>query len=440
MEKQLTSGRRMPMNRKSFLPIRIAFFCLFLAGWFLALTIKPVSAQTSYLVGLNPTESTIYLNVGQIANISFQAVWAYGDNIGQAIEYANVEVEVRTAEGAVTDTVLANTSTTGFAYFNYSLATPQILTFTPSKLIMQDGTELNSGLLPNGETALHGLQSESATVYWDTFDVELVSTNTETSEALQVSVNVTYLLVPEEGLVVQSLNNSHQQFFPKIAYDVNVTVNGVAAEETAVPGIYSANVSTLMPTAYVIVKVSQDGWATASKAFGFAHESNMTVWQLLAVICASAFAAAFFAVLIVWSKKFRPIVSKRWILPALGGFLLILSSFIELYWVLVWFESALHGFDWLLYGILGVFSVGFGILGGVTSLRRKKQTMALWTVSLSLFANVIAVYVSLGTYQLAIPWSIILPTFACSLISGILIGNSDDQFQTAPTFQKQTNH
>jgi hypothetical protein len=245
---------------------RIVVFCLLLVGSVLTFAVEPATAQsTSYLAIVYPTENTVYLNVGQFLNISFEAVWTYGDNTGQTIEYANVVVEVKTADGAVTDMFLANATTTGFAYFNYSSVTPQILTFAPTKLITADGTELNSSLLQNGETVLYGLKSELVTVYWDTFNVELVSSNTKTLETVQVSVNVTYLLVPEEGLTITH-NDSQQDFFPKIAHGVNVTVNGVAAEETAVPGIYSANVSTLMPTAYVIVKVSQDGWITAHKA------------------------------------------------------------------------------------------------------------------------------------------------------------------------------
>ena len=374
---------------------RIALVCLLLVGAVLFFAVEPATAQsTSYLASVKPTEPTVYLNVGQFLNMSFEAVWAYGDNTGEPIKYANVVVEVKTADGEDTGMFLANTTTTGFADFNYSSSTPKILTFTPTKLITADGTELNASLLQNGETTLYGLQSEPVTVYWDTFDVELVSTSTTTLKTTQVSVNVTYLLVPEEGLTI-SHNDSQQTFFPKIAHGINVTVNGATAEETAVPGVYSANVSTWMPTAYVIVEVKQDGWTTAHKAFGFAHEANLNIWEPLAIIFASVFVAAFSAALFVSSRKLRTAVSRRWTLPVLGGFLLILSSFMGLYSVLVWFEGALHGFDWLLYGVSGVLSFSFGLLGGIMALRRKNQTVALGAVSLSLFANVIAVHTSL---------------------------------------------
>jgi len=417
------------MRLKKLYVTRFALVCLLLVGSFLIFAVETASAQTTYLADVNPIETTIYSNVGQVLDISFQAVWAYGDNVGQAIEYANVTVEVKTANGAVTDMVLANTTATGFVYFNYSSSTPQILTFTPVKLVTPDGTELNSSLLENGETALYGLQSEQVTVYWDTFDMALTSTSTETLEAIQLSVNVTYLLVPEEGLTIQSPDSSQQDFFPKIAHGVNVTINGVQAEETAVAGVYSSNVSTLMPTAYVLVEVSQEGWATAHKAFSFTHDANMIVWEPLAIIFASAYVVVLSAVLFSLRKS-KSLVSKRSYLPVFGGFLLILASFIGLYWVLVWFESSLHGFDWALYALLGVLSFGFGFSGGIIAVRRQKQTAVLFVASFSIFVNAIAVKASLDAYQLALPWTPLLAAFAFSVISGLLIGNSDDQFRS----------
>ena len=257
----------------------------------------------------------------------------------------------------------------------------------------------------------------------------LLSTNTETSEAIQVSVNVTYLLVPEEGLTIQSVNDSQQEFFPKIAHGVNVTINGVQAEETAVAGVYSVTVSTLMPTAYVLVEVSQEGWATAHKAFSFTHDANMIVWEPLAIIFASAYVVVLSAVLFSLRKS-KSLVSKWSYLPVFGGFLLILASFIGLYWVLVWFESSLHGFDWALYALFGVLSFGFGLSGGIIAVRRQKQAAVLFAASFSIFVNAIAVKASLDAYQLALPWTLLLAAFVFSVISGLLIGNSDDQFRT----------
>jgi hypothetical protein len=414
------------MNLKKLGCIRFALACLLLAGLIAPFAVETSAQTTPYLVSVNPTEPVIYSNVGQIVEVSFQAVWAYGDNSGQPVEDANVTIEVEAAVDMVTDVVQANTTATGHIYFNYSSATPQVLTFIPVELITADGMELNSSLLQNGEASLYGLQSKPVTVYWDTFDVELTSTNTEVLESFQVSVNVTYLFVPEGGLTITH-NDSQQEFFPKIAHGVNVTINGVQAEETAVDGVYSATVSTVMPTAYVIVKVSQEGWTTAHKALSFAHEANQTIWTPLTVIIALG-CVVFLSAVLLASRKVKGGVFKKENLPVFGGFSLIFSSLIGLYWVLVWSESTLHGFEWALYGIAGAACCGFGLIGGIMALQRKNQALTLFAISFSLFANVIAVHASHDTYQLAIPWTIILLTFVLSLISGLLIGNSDDQF------------
>ena len=131
-----------------------------------------------------------------------------------------------------------------------------------------------------------------------------------------------------------------------------------------------------------------------------------------------------------FTRTEKGLVFKRENLPVFGGFSLIFSSLIGLYWVLIWFEGTLHGFDWALYGIFGAVCFGFGLIGGVMSVRRKKQAVALFAVSFSLFANVIAVQASHSSYQLATPWTLILLSFAFSLISVFLIGNSDNRFHS----------
>jgi hypothetical protein len=417
------------MRLKQLRITRFFLACVLLVGLVSALTVETANAQSAdYLASVNPTENTIYSNVGKLVKFSFQAVWSYGDNGGQAIENAIMAVEVKTADGAVTDMKVENTTSECVAYFNYSSSKPQILTFTPIILITSDETELNSSRIKNDETTLYGLQSEPLTLYWDTFDVALVSSSTETLEAVQLSVNVTYLLVPEEGVTIYWSNNS-QEFFPKIAHDVNVTVNGVQAEETAVAGIYNTNVPMLMPEAYVLVEVWQEGWATAHKAFSFPHNANVTRWEPLAVIFACVYAVVLLAVLFLFRKTKR-VLSKRGCLPVFAGFLLMLSSFIGLYWVLVWFESASHGFGWTPYWVLGIFSFVFGLLGGIMAVRRQKQKAVLFATSVSIFTTVIAVKASLDAYQLATPWTLLLATLAFSATSGLLIANSDAQFQS----------
>ena len=226
-----------------------------------AVFLQAAWAQTSpnYRVTVNSATSNnvLYSTVGHNSTLVFQAVWSFGENSGQAIENANVTVEVKTAKDEVIDMVVPTTNSTGFLSFNYSTQTPEILTFTPTNLISQDGIEWNSTLV-QGETNLYGLQAESITAYYDTFDVTLVSANTNTQGTTSIIVNVTYLLVPEEGLTLPPESSYlNQTYFPKIAQNVNVTINGVEAQKSTDPGTYSAEFPTSLPTAYVLVKVSQ---------------------------------------------------------------------------------------------------------------------------------------------------------------------------------------
>src|SRR5208283_4275036 len=164
--------------------------------------------------------------------------------------------------------------------FNYSSSTADMIAFTPIQLVTQDGTEYNATLLKTNENQAYGLESKSVTVWYDTFNVSLVSADTNTSDAIAVNVNVTYLLLPQEGLTLPAKDTfSNQTFLPKIVYDANVTIDGVKAQETSIAGIYTANVSTVFPTAYVLVAVSQNGWTTTYTAFSFTHEANAAIWE-----------------------------------------------------------------------------------------------------------------------------------------------------------------
>lgn len=225
--------------------------------------VENTSAQTEsyYWVTAKPAtaSSVVHSSVAQNCSLSFQAVWTYGNDLGKAIGNANVTVEVKTAHGDSVENVTQTTNATGFATFYYFYSEPVILTFTPTRTVTPDGAEWNASLLENGENQLYGFQSESVTVYCDTFDVALVSANTETLGLTEVSVNVTYLLVPEEGLTLPQMSNSSQQeVISKTPHGVNVTINGVKAEETAVRSVYTARFSTWLPTAYVFVEVSQE--------------------------------------------------------------------------------------------------------------------------------------------------------------------------------------
>jgi len=385
--------------------------------------VETASAQSiSYFlrtVKLATPSPVMHASVRQNFSVPFQAVWTYGSSLGQAIENANVRVEIKTGHGDSVENVTQTTNATGFATFNYSFSVPVILTFTPTRTVTQDGTEWNA--------SLYNLQSESVTVYCDTFDVALVSANTETLGLTEVSVNVTYLLVPKEGLTLpQASNSSQQEVISKTAHGVNVTINGIKAEETAVHGVYTASFYTWLPTAYVIVEVSQESWASTHEGFSFAHGSNGTIWMPAIILC-SVCAAVSLALYFVWHRKSKgTVVSGKASFPIFGGVLLAIASFISLYWGVVGFDSALHGFDWALLGVAGIGSFGCGLAGSIMSLKRKNQTLTIFTVCAPLIVNEVAVKAALDVYQLMTPWMIIVPSLAIAVISGIFVSNSND--------------
>jgi hypothetical protein len=410
----------MYLNRNS--AVRVALISLLLLVLVLPFVETASSQSISYYlrtVKLATPSPVMHASVGQNFSLPFQAVWTYGSSLGQAIENANVTVEIKTGHGDSVENITQTTNATGFATFNYSFSVPVILMFTPTRTVTQDGTEWNA--------SLYNLQSESVTVYCDTFDVSLVSANTETLGLTEVSVNVTYLLVPEEGLTLpQSSNSSQQEFISKIAHGVNVTINGFKAEETDVCGVYTASFSTWLPTAYVIVEVSQESFASAHEGFSFAHGSNGTIWMPAIILC-SVCVAVSLALYFVWHRKSKgTVVFGKASFSIFGGVLLAIASFISLYWGIVGFDSTLHGFDWALLGVAGLGSFGVGFTGSVMSLKKKSQALTIFTVCAPLIVNEVAVKAALDVYQLAISWMIIGPSLAIAVISGILISNSND--------------
>ena len=219
----------------------------------------------------------MYTTVGRNWTVSFEALWSYGDNSGAAIKNAIVTVQVNNSKNDIINTLQLNT-TTGIFSFNYFLSTADKLTFTPTKLITQDGTKYDSGLFDAGNS-VYGFQSKSIAVWWDTFHVSLVNSNTTTLGMVAASVNVTYLLLPEDGLTLpEGSTYSNQTFLPKIVHCANVTINGFKATETSA-GMYTANSSILLPTAYIHVAVSQEGWVTTHTGFTFSDNANEPLWQ-----------------------------------------------------------------------------------------------------------------------------------------------------------------
>ena len=415
----------MHMNQK--LCSRIMFMCIFLLIFVFPVTCRPVSAQSAanYVVTVNPTtpDSQMYTTVGTNWTFSFEALWSYGDNSGTAIGNATVLFQVNSSENEIIDIVSVNT-TNGLFSFNYSSSTADILTITPIELVTSDGIEWNSEIV-DAESSLYGLQSISVIVWWDTFHVSLVSYDTETSGNCMVTVNVTYLLLPQEGLTLPEwATYSNQTFLPKIAQNANVSINGVNAKETSTEGIFTANVSIWLPTSYIHVEVSQEGWNTTHTGFAFDHNANKPSWEY-SVLIILALAVVLVLVLL---RKPRNVLGSKKSFTILGGVLLVLLSIISLYWGLVGLDSTLHGFDWMILTTFGLLSFGFGLSAGLLSLKRKKQPFAIFIIIMPMVTNLIGVKYSLDMYGLTNPWLILIASLVLAFITAFLICNADEAF------------
>lgn len=400
-----------------------------LIGIFLVLPlfINNVSAQTepNYYVTVKPEilpNALVYTSIGRNVTLSFAAIWTYGLNNGQNIPNATAIIQVSNSKEKVIETLSVNT-TSGVFSFNFSSASADVLVFTPTKLVTQDGQEWNSSLIDSSNNA-YGFTSNWAQVWWDTFHVSLVSSDTSSLGNVAISVNVTYLLLPEEGLQVGVVH------VPKTVQGANVTINGVPAEESqTLPGIYSANSSTFLPTAYINVEVSQEGWTTTHTVFGFAQNTNESAWTL-----AVAFGSVFgFAILMfrffTYRKASNPALFKHSNFPFYGGVLLAVTSIISFYWGIVGLEGTLHSLDWGLLAALGMVSFALGMVGTIVSLRKKHQAIAIFAVVVPLFMNVVGVKSSLDLYGLAYPGIILIASLFLSIVCGYLLTNSDESFQ-----------
>lgn len=111
-----------------------------------------------------------------------------------------------------------------------------------------------------------------------------------------------------------------------------------------------------------------------------------------------------------------------------GAILLLITSFISLYWAFVGIESTLHGFDWILLGVFGLIAFAFGLVGSVMAMRRKNFALTMIVVCLPLIENVAFVKYSSDNYQLAAPWIALALAFIISTLSGVLIGRSNEEF------------
>ena len=389
------------------------------------------TAQTpsNYYVTVNPTtpDSPMYTSIGNNWTLSFEAIWSHGNNSGQSIKNAVVTIQVSDSKNFVVNSLSLNT-TEGLFSFNYSALAANVLTFKPTKLVTQDGVEWTADLVDLGNS-VYGFQSKSVVVWWDTLHASLVDFDTKTFGVSKVWVNVTYLLLPEEGLTLPEwATYSNQTFLPKIAHNASVRINGVKAQEASTEGIFSANVSIWLPTSYVHVAVSQDGWVTTKSGFSFAQDANEPLWLVVVIFGLVALAAAVGYFVILRRKSESNGLSRQKGYAFLGGILLVAVSVISLYWGLVGLDSALHGFDWMFLTFFEFVSFGFGIIAGMLSMKRKNQALVIFAVIPPVIANMVGVKVSLEMYQLALPWVILIVSFGLAFVSGILVSNADEAF------------
>ena len=415
---------------------QIILLALMLLAVATPLFIGKAYSQTSgnYWVTVKPTgDSQFYTTIGRNWTLSFEAAWSYGSDSGQLISDAVVTMQVSGAKEGSLGSLDLN-STSGEFSFNYSSTTADILTFAPTKVVTEDGTQYTSAVTKNDGNQTYGLLAKSATVWWDTFQVSLVSYNTNAANSVSVTVNVTYLLLPEAGLTLSAQDTySNQTFLPKIASQANVTINGVTAQETSVPGEYSATVSTAFPTAYVLVAAAQSGWITTYTAFGFTQKANEALWGygVIGLILAAVVASIF---LVLRRKPAKPATfGRKGRFPLIGGLLLMLTSIFSLYWGAVAVEGIIHGFSWAILAVAGLGAFAFGVLGGVMSLKKKNEALVIFAVCTPLIVNVVVVKYAFNTYALTVPWLLILTATAVSIVSGVLITNSDEQFSKQST-------
>ena len=159
---------------------------------------------------------------------------------------------------------------------------------------------------------------------------------------------------------------------------MDVTINGVKAQESAEPGVYNAEFPTLLPTAYVLVEVSQEEWTPNQKAFSFTHASNVDVWIPAAIAIGALFFIVSLALYFILTRKSKAVIGLKRSFPIVGGILLLAASVISLYWGVVGVESTMQGFNWLLLSAGGFVSFVCGLMGSVISWRHKNQALVFF--------------------------------------------------------------
>lgn len=112
----------------------------------------------------------------------------------------------------------------------------------------------------------------------------------------------------------------------------------------------------------------------------------------------------------------------------LGGILLMITSFISLYWALVGIERRSHGLDWVLLGLFGLIAFTFGIMGSIMAIRKKHFVLIMFAACFPLIQNTAVVKYLFDKHQLQIPWIAIISGLIISAVGACLIGRSNEEF------------
>jgi len=407
--------------------------CIILLSAILTFSLLSINAiaqsAPDYYVTITPVipeKSLMYTTVGHNWTLSFEALWSYGAQTGKPIENATVIIEVRDPQKIVEE--LSFNTTLGVFSFNYSSNSADILKFKPTILITQNNEEYITENI-DSTNGVFGLKSAELEVWWDTFQVALLNYDTSSLQNVAVTVNVTYKLLPEEGLTLPAwATYSNQTFLPKIIHNSTVKINGIIAQETQTPGIYHVNYQSALPTTYVNVEVSQNNWTTTHTAFCFSHQVNQQIWNyIIIVIIIVVLAIVVFKFYSLRKKRISSFKLSNF--PVLGGIFLIASAFISLYWGIVSLEGFLHTFEWLTFTLLYLLSFVFGFISSVFVFRKRYQAIAVFAVCIPLIVNTVIVKSLLDMYQLPNPWLLIMISVGVSVLSAFFICNSDRAFE-----------
>jgi hypothetical protein len=365
-------------------------------------------------------QSPLYGSIGHNWTITFEARY-FNNGTDQPVSNATVEFKVYNAQGKQLNTFDCNT-TQGTFSFNYTSNTPAVLTFTPTKLVMQDKTEWNVEH-PERDSVVPYL---SATVYWDTFSVALVNSTTDNLGAATFTVNVTRLLIP-----TGTISTYGGEIINSVVDDANVTINGVEAQKTAAPGVYTAYITTAFPTAYTLVTVAHENWRTTQTAFSPTHSANLKIWLVAVGAVAASVGVCFLAFKL---RVFRANRNSK--LPFLGGVFLLFAACISIYWAAIGFEAVLHGFDWLVFAGLEACCFLLGTVTALFAMKRKNQAAVIFAVPVLLIVNSIMAMSSLGGYGLPTPWLFVASAILCCAASFLCVAKADEEFAKVKRIEK----